>query len=96
MTIWMLYTAWALVIATLLIRRLLTGPKQPPCQHDWEPVVERELPAVVEVVGKDQVARFTYAEAIHNAGRKKFFALVSCKKCGWLKEFETLSGADYT
>jgi hypothetical protein len=92
MTIWMLYTAWALLIATGLLWRLVRGPR---CAHDWEPVVERELPSVVEVVGQDQVGRYQHAPGIHNAGRKKFFALVSCKRCGWLQKFETLSGADW-
>lgn len=33
MTIWMLYTAWALIIATGLLWRLLIGKR---CQHQWK------------------------------------------------------------
>jgi hypothetical protein len=93
MAIWMIYTAWALVIATGLLWRLVRGPK---CGHDWEPVVERELPAVAEIIEKSEIHRFVSAIVTYNAGRKKYFALVSCKKCGELREFTTLSGADPT
>jgi hypothetical protein len=91
MTFYHLYTAWALVLATLLVVRLF---KKPHCGHDWEPLVERELPAVSELIDKAEVNRWTNATLTYKAGRKKFFAVIGCKKCGETKEFSTLSGSD--
>lgn len=86
-----IYTLWALVLATLLAIRLIRGK---PCGHDWEPLVERELPAVAEVIDKDEVNRWSSSVLTYSAGRKKFFAIIGCKKCGETKEFTTLSGGD--
>lgn len=64
------------------------------CLHDWEPIVERELPAVADLIDKDEVNRWADAVLTYNAGRKKFFAIIKCRKCGHVKVFETLSGSD--
>lgn len=80
--------AWSLALAFFVLRRLFR------CEHDWEPVVERELPAVAEVIDKAEVNRWGSAILTYKAGRKKFFAVISCKKCGHTKEFCVMSGQD--
>lgn len=80
--------AWSLVLAFFVLRRVFR------CEHDWEPLVERELPAVAEVIDKTEVNRWRSACLTYKAGRKKFFAVIGCKKCGATKEFMTLSGED--
>lgn len=59
------------------------------CIHDWEPVVERELPSKAEELKKngEDMSTWTSQTALLDAGAKTFFALVSCKKCGGVKEF---------
>lgn len=91
MTLYEVYTAWALVLGTMLIARLIRGPR---CGHDWEPLVERELPAVAELIDQAEINRWASATLTYRAGRKKFFAILGCKKCGETREFSTLSGAD--
>lgn len=91
MTIYHVFMAWGLILGSCLVWRLFRGPR---CAHDWEPVVERELPSVAEVVGQAEIARWANALTVYKAGRKKFFAIISCKKCGATKEFTTLSGQD--
>ena len=58
------------------------------CKHDWEPVVERELPSRIEEFKKNggEVDDLDNEDAIA-ASSKMFFGLVSCKKCGATKEF---------
>jgi hypothetical protein len=89
MTLYHVYTVWGLVLATLMVVRLLRGPR---CGHDWEPLVERELPAVAELIDKQDIWRWPSIRMTYKAGRKKFFAIIGCKKCGEVKEFFTLSG----
>lgn len=89
MTFYHLYTVWGLILATILVSRLLRGPR---CNHDWEPLVERELPAVAELIENKEVNRWQSAILTYKAGRKKFFAIIGCKKCGETREFVTLSG----
>lgn len=89
MTLYHLCTAWGLVVATMLLVRLIRGPR---CGHDWEPLVERELPAVADIIDKHEVCRWESAVLTYRAGRKKFFAILGCKKCGETKEFSSLSG----
>ncbi len=86
-----IYVAWGLILGTGLLWRLIRAPR---CLHDWEPVVERELPSVAEVLGKEEVNSWRTSDNCYKAGRKKFFAIISCKKCGAVKEFETMSGED--
>lgn len=59
------------------------------CVHDWEPVVERELPSRAEELKKNGEDLATWRSTVQLAeiGSKTFFALVSCKKCGGVKEF---------
>lgn len=63
------------------------------CSHDWQPLVERELPSVSEVLGQGQVNTWWDIDLKYRAGRRKVFAIIGCKKCGKTKIFETLSGA---
>ena len=58
------------------------------CKHDWEPVVERELPSRIEEFKKNggEVDDLDNEDALL-ASSKLFFGLVSCKKCGATKEF---------
>lgn len=91
MTLYHLYTICSLVIGVMLVARLLRKPR---CGHDWEPLVERELPAVAEMIPKEEVSRWRSAVLTYSAGRKKFFAIIGCKKCGETREFTTLSGAN--
>jgi hypothetical protein len=81
--------AWSLAFACFVIYRLFR------CKHDWEPVVERELPAVADVIPKEDIWRWPSVPFTYEAGRRKFFAIISCKKCGAVKEFETFSGKDF-
>lgn len=64
------------------------------CGHQWQPLVERELPSVSDVIGAAEVQRFPGVTPTYKAGRRKFFAIIGCKKCGKTKIFETMSGAD--
>ena len=91
MTFYHLYTIAGLVGALMLLHRLL---RRQTCAHDWEPLVERELPAVAEVIDPKDVARWRSATLTYKAGRKKFFAVLGCRKCGETREFETMSGED--
>jgi hypothetical protein len=69
------------VTGALLLRRH--------CIHDWEPVVERELPSRAEELKKHGEDLSTWRSTVQLAeiSSKTFFALVSCKKCGGVKEF---------
>lgn len=79
---------WGLVLILVILHRILK------CKCDWEPIVERELPAVAEVIDKAEVNRWNSATLTYRAGRRKFFAIIGCKKCGATKQFETMSGQD--
>lgn len=74
-----------LLLGFLLTALVLRGD---PCKHDWEPVVERELPSRIEEFKKNggEVDDLGNEDAIE-ASSKLFFGLVSCKKCGATKEF---------
>jgi hypothetical protein len=91
MTLYHVYTIFGLILSLILIIRLMRKPR---CGHDWEPLVERELPAVAEMVAKEELSRWKSAVLTYSAGRKKFFAILGCKKCGETREFSTLSGAN--
>ncbi len=59
------------------------------CIHDWEPVVERELPSRAEELKKngEDLTTWRSTSMLTEVASKTFFALVSCKKCGGVKEF---------
>lgn len=59
------------------------------CLHDWEPVVERELPSRAEELKKngEDISTWPNPRTLMEIGSKTFFAIVSCKKCGGIKEF---------
>lgn len=60
------------------------------CIHDWEPVVERELPSKAEELKKhgEDLSTWRSPQQLMEASSKTFFAIVSCKKCGGIKEFQ--------
>lgn len=76
--------AWSLPLAFFVLRRVFR------CEHDWEPVVERELPSRVEVAKAAGEDIKTWRSAVHvaNCSSKVFFAIISCKKCGAVKQYE--------
>lgn len=84
-TFWVVMFAWSFALALFVIHRCFFR-----CLHDWEPVVERELPSRVEVAKLAGEDIRTWRSAIHVAecSSKKFFAIISCKKCGAVKQFE--------
>jgi hypothetical protein len=60
------------------------------CLHDWEPVVERELPSKAEILkanGED-LSTWRSTNQLASIAQKTFFAIISCKKCGAVKQFE--------
>lgn len=74
--------AWSFALALFVLWRLFFR-----CIHDWEPVVERELPSRAETlhaVGED-ISKWHDPTEIAS---KCFFALISCKKCGGVKKYE--------
>jgi len=82
------------VICALLsyVMGILTGVVfRKRCLHDWEPVVERELPSRAEELKKagENIAAWRDTEDLANIASKKFFAIISCKKCGAVKDFMT-------
>lgn len=81
MTIWMVYTAWALVVASGLLWRLIAGPR---CPHLWELVDKVEFPSIndeskrlgmslTNISGMDQI------KAVY---LKKVKIVLRCPKCG--------------
>lgn len=91
MTFYHIYTVFALLVALLLVRRLLYPPRTPapPCLHDWEPVVERELPSKAEELKKngEDISKWNSYKELQEISSKTFFAIVSCKKCGGIKDY---------
>lgn len=76
--------AWSLVFAYFVLERLFR------CEHDWEPVVERELPSKAEILkanGED-ISSWRDSRQLIKIAEKTFFAVISCKKCGAVKKFE--------
>lgn len=76
--------AWSLPLAFFVLRRLFR------CEHDWEPVVERELPSKAEILkanGED-ISTWHSANQLSEIASKTFFAVISCKKCGAVKKYE--------
>lgn len=59
------------------------------CKHDWEPVVERELPSRVEIakLAGEDIKTWPDAHLIAESSSKMFFAIISCKKCGAVKKY---------
>ena len=86
-----LYTIAGLAMAVILLVRLLAGPS---CLHDWDVAVERELPAPLEILGKEEIRNWRSVNAIFASSQKKFYAILRCRKCGALREFSTTSGGD--
>ena len=86
MPIYHLYTAWGLVLATLLIVRLLRGPS---CQHEWKVAVERELPSKAEELKKagENIAVGWSMSGLRLISSKTFCAILVCQKCGATREF---------
>lgn len=79
---------WGAFIGGIVVG-LLLGAIFKRCLHDWEPVVERELPSRAEELKKngENIANWRFANDLKEISSKTFFAIVSCKKCGGVKEF---------
>ncbi len=92
MTFYHLYTIAALIGSLMLLHRLFRGPR---CNHKWEVVVERELPAPAEVLGQAELERWRKTKHIYAAGRKKVYAILRCKDCPAIREFCQLSGGEF-
>ena len=75
--------AWSLVLAFFILWKVFR------CLHDWEPVVERELPSKAEVLkaNGEEIWRWRLPEQLMQIASKTFFAIVSCKKCGAVKKY---------
>jgi hypothetical protein len=60
------------------------------CRHDWEPIVERELPSKAEELKKagDDLSQWTVLDKLLKAATKTVVAIISCKKCGAVKIFK--------
>lgn len=59
------------------------------CLHDWEPVVERELPSQAEILkanGED-IKTWKHTSDLMEISKKTFVAIISCKKCGGVKQY---------
>jgi hypothetical protein len=87
----MMLIGWGCFLGGVFMGLLLGSFLKAKCIHDWEPVVERELPSQIEEMKKHGVRfeQLVWSSDVLRASSKKFFALVSCKKCGGIKEFET-------
>jgi len=75
--------AWSFAFALFVLHRLFR------CKHDWEPLVERELPSKAEILkqaGQD-MASWVHYKPMLEAASKVFFAIIGCKKCGATREF---------
>jgi hypothetical protein len=75
--------AWSFAFAFWWIWRLNR------CKHDWEPVVERELPSKAEELKKagENIATWRHTDTLAEIASKTFFAIISCKKCGAVKQY---------
>lgn len=60
------------------------------CRHDWEPVVERELPSKAEELKKngENIATWRSPSQLIQIATKTVVAIISCKKCGAVKIFK--------
>ena len=76
--------AWSFAFALWWISRITR------CKHDWEPVVERELPSKAEILKQsgENIATWRQPSQLAAIAEKTFFAVISCKKCGAVKEFK--------
>lgn len=59
------------------------------CAHDWQPVVERELPSRLEEAKKSGVSVSYFNEwRIQSMPKKIYFAIIACRKCGCRRIFK--------
>ncbi len=81
MTIWMLYTAWALTIASGLLLRLFIGPR---CAHAWELVDKTEFQSINEESKRLGItlSNLTGLDTIEAVFRKKVVLVMRCPRCG--------------
>ena len=91
MTFWHLYTAWALLLATLLIVRLFRGPR---CPHAWELVDKTEFCSPLDVYAKHKM---NFSPEPHQTEfwldlcKRKTVVVLRCPKCGdpLIREFKS-------
>ncbi len=89
MTIWMLYTAWALIIATGLLLRLFIGPR---CAHAWELVDKVEFSSQLEET-KKLGYKFSdlHGVAVDAALLRSVTVVMRCPRCGACKILKVTS-----
>jgi hypothetical protein len=89
MTIWMLYTGWALLIATGLLWRLLVGPR---CAHAWELVDKVEFCSQAEEARKlGLVINDARGPAVDDILRRSVTVVMRCPRCGACKVLRVTS-----
>ncbi len=80
MIIYQVYMAWALIIATGLLVRLLLGPR---CAHAWELVDKVEFCSTME-----HITKYGYkfndlrGDAITDVSKRSVTIVMRCPKCG--------------
>ena len=84
-TFWVVTFAWSFALALWCLWRFFFR-----CLRDWEPLVERELPARAEILkaSGENIALWRRPEDLMKIAEKTFFAIISCKKCGAVKEYQ--------
>jgi hypothetical protein len=83
MTLYHLYTIWALVIATVLVIRLVVGPR---CAHPWELVDKVEFCSQAEEARKlHLVINHAIGSAVDDALRRSVTVEMRCPRCGACK-----------
>ena len=80
--IWMIYTAWALLVATGLLWRLIAGPR---CAHAWQLVDKSELPSRLEVMCKHWKPNTMTHEELNEMSVVKATLVLRCDRCGAAK-----------
>ena len=83
MTLYHLYTIWALAIATVLVIRLIVGPR---CAHAWELVDKVEFCSQMEEAKKLNLTISNIrGEAVDEVLRRSVTVVMRCPRCGACK-----------
>ncbi len=80
--IWMIYMAWALLVGTGLLWRLIAGPR---CAHAWQLVDKTELPSRIEVLCKHWRPQQMFNSDIMEASTVRATIVMRCDRCGAAK-----------
>lgn len=85
MTMYHLYTIAALIMAIMLLHRMLAGPRKPECVHGWAILHDKEFGPKTEIIPKTWVVE--RGAMTTEFCKRTYYAIVTCPKCGGLKEF---------